>query len=97
MNSISYLSSKREHPKYDDITHNYDFCLLQLSSAIDFADRRLLHVTPACWPTGNVVPNSQACVIGCYTAIIIHAEYFFQPIRQLYLGGEHCASEGISR
>ena len=53
-------SSKSEHPNYNAITHNFDFCLLQLASAVNFADRSLSHVAPACWPTGNEVPNSQA-------------------------------------
>ena len=42
------------HPQYNrGNPPNYDFQLIQLSSAVNFADSRLSHVYPACWPTSE--------------------------------------------
>merc|ERR1711934_57690 len=51
------------HPQYNNGSPpNYDFQLIELSSAVNFADSRLSHVYPACWPTSE--PTSGRVVIS---------------------------------
>merc|ERR1712142_1437187 len=53
-----------DHPSYDRSTLDYDFSLLQLDSAIDFASNE--HIRPVCLPSddSNTYAGQQATVTG---------------------------------
>ena len=46
---------QRTHPNYKANTAEYDFALLRLKNAVDFAS--FPNVFPACWPTQRAVPG----------------------------------------
>jgi len=56
-------SQRINHPQYNNGSPpNYDFQLIELEEAVNFADPRLSHVYPACWPTSE--PTSGRVVIS---------------------------------
>ena len=79
--SIIFFSNPKCHLLYRRINHpsynngdppNYDFQLIELSSAVNFADSRLSHVYPACWPSseptsGRVILSAE--ILDCFTNI----------------------------
>ena len=53
---ITLTLRKKEHPRYDTNTLEYDFSLLRLEREVDFAS--LQDVFPACWPTKDEAPGN---------------------------------------
>ena len=57
------INQINNHPNYDSSTTNYDFSMLRLATAIDFA--AFPHIRPACLPTDD--SNSYAGDIATVT------------------------------
>jgi secreted trypsin-like serine protease len=56
------VAEKVEHPNYSG--NNNDFSLLRLRTAFDFTNVKYLHVAPACLPTMDEAPGTDALISG---------------------------------
>ena len=73
------------HPQYNrGNPPNYDFQLIQLSSAVNFADSRLSHVYPACWPTSEPT-SGRVCLPKNLSQML---QENFSSTRLSFLAGE---------
>ena len=94
--SLFLFSRRINHPSYGGSPPDFDYQLIELSSAVNFADPQLSHVFPACWPTseptsGRVFVHICRCIFHGNNHLIL---LFF---RLSFLVGEQLAQVAVSQ